>query len=170
MAAIEPRGAVTSAPMISRSLRTTGIDLYWLPLGAGGHSVRLNERSSNGSWRGSNTGSAATSTTRRSRFTFPRAGSWSSRRRYGETERTVGSSPKVPSALERSIVSRCFDTRSDAGVRARSPMSTKRSRARSDSATMPPARVACSSWCRRCRHPSGAATSCAQGRCGTRTR
>ena len=23
---------------------TTGIDLYWLPLGAGGHSVRLNGR------------------------------------------------------------------------------------------------------------------------------
>jgi hypothetical protein len=36
IAAIEPSAAVTNA--------TTGIDLYWLPIGAGGHSVRWNGR------------------------------------------------------------------------------------------------------------------------------
>jgi hypothetical protein len=29
---------------MAASAATTGIDLYWLPLGAGGHSVRLNGR------------------------------------------------------------------------------------------------------------------------------
>lgn len=35
-------GSATPQEMASRP--TTGIDLYWLPLGAGGHSVRLNGR------------------------------------------------------------------------------------------------------------------------------
>jgi hypothetical protein len=29
---------------MAASAQTAGIDLYWLPLGAGGHSVRLNAR------------------------------------------------------------------------------------------------------------------------------
>jgi hypothetical protein len=51
MATIEPSAAVHPPPHARRALRPmaaspllTGIDLYWLPLGAGGHSVRLNGR------------------------------------------------------------------------------------------------------------------------------
>ena len=53
----------------------TCIDLYWLPLGAGGHSVRLNGRVFEAVAAGSSGGDAATSTTRPSRCTCQRAGS-----------------------------------------------------------------------------------------------
>jgi hypothetical protein len=55
-----------------------GADLYWLPLGAGGHSVRLNGRAYEAvvaaSQRRTGAG-VATFTTRRSSCTCPAAGS-----------------------------------------------------------------------------------------------
>ena len=38
------RPSVSSACRVSSGRKSYGIDLYWLPLGAGGHSVRLNGR------------------------------------------------------------------------------------------------------------------------------
>jgi hypothetical protein len=52
--------------------RDTGVDLYWLPLGAGGHSVRLNGRifeAATALLKGAN---AATFITPRCRCTCPK--------------------------------------------------------------------------------------------------
>ena len=55
---------------------TASIDLYWLPLGAGGHSVRLNGRVFEAVGGAGSSGEiAATSTTRRSRCVCRRDGS-----------------------------------------------------------------------------------------------
>ena len=45
------------------TVQVSSVDLYWLPLGAGGHSVRLNGRVFEGWRRGSAGGLLATSTT-----------------------------------------------------------------------------------------------------------
>jgi hypothetical protein len=37
-------GRATLLPMATNGVRRSSVDLYWLPLGAGGHSVRLNGR------------------------------------------------------------------------------------------------------------------------------
>ena len=58
-----------TGPMASPVL--TAIDLYWLPLGAGGNSVRVNGKSSKRQPRGSAAAIAATSTTQRCRSTCP---------------------------------------------------------------------------------------------------
>jgi len=52
-----------------------GIDLYWLPLGAGGHSVRAGTARSTRHWpRGTSDGPVKTSTTRHSRCATAAAG------------------------------------------------------------------------------------------------
>ena len=52
-----------------------GVDLYWLPLGAGGHSVRLNGRVFEAVAARLARRAPATSTTRRSRCALPRGAS-----------------------------------------------------------------------------------------------
>ena len=52
-----------------------GVDLYWLPLGAGGHSVRLNGRVYEAVAARLERGRLATSITPRSRCTYRRDGS-----------------------------------------------------------------------------------------------
>ncbi len=44
MSAATPTLVLARSGAVSRPQSVAGIDLYWLPLGAGGHSVRLNGR------------------------------------------------------------------------------------------------------------------------------
>jgi hypothetical protein len=44
MSAATPTLVLSRSGAVSRPQSAAGIDLYWLPLGAGGHSVRLNGR------------------------------------------------------------------------------------------------------------------------------
>ena len=148
------------------------IDLYWLPLGAGGHFVRLNGRmyEALAALRERRTRCALYHSALEvhvpdgSRFVVEQAPAW---RQSGErgvvAEGAVGSRAAGRFRLFRYEVRRWRD-----GVIPDLAEAVESPRRLSDDARLRSPR--CSSSCRRCRRSSGVATSWAPARCGTRTR
>ena len=170
-ALLRPSAARTevTGPLTSPSV--TGIDLYWLPLGAGGHSVRLNGKvfEAVAAWLGRRDRcdlyhSALEVYVPEGRFVIEQAPAWGDGSERGVVaEGSVGARaarPLPPLPLRDPALA----GRDHPGRRAR------RSRALAASATIRIAPGGCSSSRHRCRRPSGAATSSARARCGTRTR
>lgn len=148
----------------------TGIDLYWLPLGAGGRFVRWNGRIFE--W-------AAAAKDRRDRCDL-----YHSALTVGVPEATfvIEQAPAWRDTAERGVVAqgavgaqalgrfRLFRYEIRRWRNGLIPDLAERSTAQGISATTLTARDRCWSSCRWCRRRFGAATSCAPGRCGTRTR
>jgi hypothetical protein len=150
---------------------TSSIDLYWLPLGAGGHSVRLNGRIFE---------AVAAGLDRRDRLDLYHSALEVA---LPEGRFVIEMAPVPPGdAAKRGVVAE-----GPVGARAAGrlrlfryevrrwregviPMRTRRSTVLAASATIPTADNGCSPSCRRCRCLSGAVTSCVPARCGTRTR
>jgi hypothetical protein len=114
-----------------------GIDLYWLPLGAGGHSVRLNGKvfeavaaRLGGRERCDLYHSALEVRVPEGRFVIEQAPAWSDGAERGVVARSAVWSPLVRSARARRGASGSFATRSAVGATASSPMSPRRSRVR----------------------------------------
>ena len=107
---------------------TAAVELYWIPLGAGGHSVRLNGRVFEAIAAAASIGDAATSITPRSSSSSTAiATRSSSRRRRTLTRRAAAWSPPAPSAAATPAGCACFATRSAAGAAGRFRISTRRS-------------------------------------------
>ena len=150
-----------------------GVDLYWLPLGAGGHFVRLNGRALR-----SDPGAPRAPRTSRPLPHRPgdnRArGTLCDRERIGlsatQTERREASGSKDRSAVATWLGSASSATRSAAGGWRSSRISPKQSQAPSASATTRDARVASSSSSRAFPLSCGDAAHSTPTRCGTPTR
>jgi hypothetical protein len=148
----------------------TGIDLYWLPLGAGGHSVRLNGRvfewlaaRLDGRERWDLYHSALQVHVPEARFVIEQAPVW----REDEERGVVGEGAVGAAALARIALFRYEVRRWREGL---IPDIDEAVESPTASATIPSARGGCSSSCRKYPRPSGAATTCTQARCGTRIR
>jgi len=148
------------------------IELYWLPLGAGGWFVRLNGASTRPSTRAWSGGNRSISTTRRSPSIF---------RRDASSSRTPGRSLTPPAGRGAwSSTARwpaggwpgfaCSAMRCAAGATGSSTTPARPWPARSCWATTPPPRVGCWTWSAACPARSGVGTSLGRERCGTRTR
>ena len=162
VAVSEDAGGVASRP-IAR------VDLYWLPLGAGGHSVRLNGRAFE--WFAARIEhrdrcdlyhSGLEVDVPEGRFVIEQAPIRDGGERGVVAEGAVGTSAAGRFRLFRYEVRRWRD-----GI---IPDVGEAVGVRGASATISIAQGGCWSWCRRYRRRSGDAMSCAQARCGTRTR
>ena len=130
---------------MASSPSVAGIDLYWLPLGAGGHSVRLNGKVFEAvaarlgdRERCDLYHSALEVHVPEGRFVIEQAPAWSD-----GAERGVVATGAVGARAAGRF--RLSATRSDAGATARSQTWARRSIVRSASATIPTARDGCSS-------------------------
>ena len=150
---------VDRSPGGNGSMRSS-VDLYWLPLGAGGHSVRLNgqvseavvalldRRAPRDLYH-----SALVVAVPEGRFVIESA---PVQRDDGAKRGVVG---EVPSARARPVACACSATRSAAGADGVIPTSPKPSTVRGGSRTTKPSRGACSTSSRRFRCPCGGETS-----------
>ena len=148
-----------------------GVDLYWLPLGAGGHSVRLQWSPIRGAVAAFEREGAMTSTTLRRGAGAK--GPVRDRDDAGDgrvAERATVRSPAVRSGAAVLGWSTLFRYEVRRWLGGEIPMSPRRSRARGRSQTTRSSHSVCSIWCRSYRRRPGVATSSAPARCGTRTR
>jgi hypothetical protein len=148
-----------------------GIDLYWLPLGAGGHSVRLNGRlfEAGAARLGRRAPcdlyhSALEVCAPEGRFVVEQA-----RPSATVTGARVASLPKARSAAATPGAFGSSATRCAAGAAESFRTPTKLSRARSDSPTIRTSHGESSTWLPTFRPPCGVATSSRPARCGTPT-
>ncbi len=157
-------------------IQRASVDLFWLPLGAGGHSVRAERARLRAHRRESRSGvHALRSLPLGARVVcVPRAASSSSRRQFAS--RTAASRGVVlPRGRSVCVASGEMETASATsfagGPAGRYPMSTRRLRARDDSATDPARRAPAARVWRPTvpRSNVGAATNRMRARCGTRT-
>ena len=148
----------------------SAVDLYWLPLGAGGHFVRINGRAYE---------TVAARMARRpacalyhsalevrldsERFVIEMAPI------FDAPPSSAASSPKGRSAHAGPDAPGCFATASDGGLTDASPTSTRRSTALTDSATNAQSHDVCLTSSRRCRRRCGAGMNYRPAACGTRT-
>ena len=147
------------------------VDLYWLPLGAGGHFVRWNRRVYEAliALRERRRPqdlyhSALVATVAQSRFVIE----MTPVRDANSAERGVVA--EGLSARDWPDGSACFATSSALGIMESSLTSTRQSRVRCISAAIREMPAESSSSCPRCRRLCGVATSFALVRCGTRIR
>ena len=173
-----PMAAAESARETSNMSCVPSVDLWWLPLGAGGRFVRLNGRAVRGGGGSAPQAHAQrASTTPRSRSDVPER---TVRHRDGvadsrmATARCAASSPKAQSAPDWAAVSCASSgTRSAAGVNGVIPDLARRRREPAAADGRPMRRASASSTsCPRCARTAGLGTGRAarRVRCGTRTR
>ena len=162
------RGRVPRAP--GDDMGMAAVDLYWLPLGAGGRSVRLNgkvfeavsarvqRRSACDLYH-----SALEVSVDSERFVIEMAPAWDANGASG------GPSSRAPSEPAGQDVVVGFATRCAAGRTGGFPTLRRPSTARSDSAKIRGPLDICWTSFPRCRPGSGVETSSRRARCGTRT-